>query len=352
MRLLLIVLITFTGYSQNGINYKALIKDDNGNAIANQSVTLQLSILENANAIYQESHDKMTGDNGFVILNIGEGTSSLGDFSTIDWSSNPHFLKVEIDIGDGLVDLGTSQFKTVPYALSSGNLPWSKDENAIYSLDHSIGVNIEQPEFLLDLRSSNTLDPSQLNVSNQDKSRFLRFFSGSETFPEPSTTWAPGRSLLFATFNDNTFDFQEHMRIASTGNVGIGITNPQSRLDVNGKIKISDDNTNPTEGTMRYNSTTKNFEGFDGTNWVILNNNPSFNITTVTAPDNSSPNISEYTFLSGDRISFSIDFDSPMNESSAVIGSSVILTGEGGDGTGTMTWSSRLLLWCRSYFKR
>lgn len=344
MRLLLILLITFAGYSQNGINYKAVIKDNLGNVVATDLVQVQFNILKGAaqTNVYSETHEYTTDENGIIILKIGEGSlvTDSPTFDTIDWADEAHFLQVLVNIGDGLTDMGISEFKTVPYALSSGNLPWSKDENGIHALDHSIGVNIEQPEFLLDLRSSNTPDPSQLNISNQDKSRFLRFFSGSETFPEPSTSWAPGRSLLFATFDDNTFDFQEYMRIASTGNVGIGTTNPQSRLDVNGKIKISDDNINPTEGTMRYNNTTKNFEGYDGTNWVILNNNPSFNITTITAPNNNVPNSSEFSFISGDRISFSIDFDAPMNEASAVIGSSIIITGEGGDGTGTMTWSN------------
>nr|WP_321237170.1 hypothetical protein [uncultured Psychroserpens sp.] len=341
---LIILLINLIGYSQNGINYKAVIKDDNGNVVATDLVQVQFNILKgNAQTnVYSETHTPTTDENGIIVLKIGEGTlvANSETFDTIEWAEDSHFLQVLVNIGNGLTNMGISEFKTVPYALSSENHPWSKDENGIHALDHNIGVNIEQPEYSLDLRSSNTVDPSQLNISNQDKSRYIRFYSGSEAFPDPSTTWAPGHSLLFATFDDNTLDFQEYMRISPSGNVGLGITDPQARLDVNGKIKISDDNTNPTEGSMRYNSVTKNFEGYNGNEWLILNNPTTPTITTVTAPDNSSTNFSEFTLLGDDRISFSIDFSTAMNESSAVIGSSVLISGNGGNATGTITWSN------------
>lgn len=50
-------------------------------------------------------------------------------------------------------------------------------------------------------------------------------------------------------------------------NVGINTTNPEQQLDVDGKVKIGDDRLAPTEGTIRYNFTTKMHEGFDGSGW-------------------------------------------------------------------------------------
>lgn len=50
-----------------------------------------------------------------------------------------------------------------------------------------------------------------------------------------------------------------------TAQVGVNNDMPEQALDVNGKIKLGDDATTPTEGTIRYNSATKTFEGFDGT---------------------------------------------------------------------------------------
>jgi len=41
-----------------------------------------------------------------------------GAFDNIDWGIDDHYLNVQIDTGSGLVDMGTTQFMAVPYALS------------------------------------------------------------------------------------------------------------------------------------------------------------------------------------------------------------------------------------------
>lgn len=66
--------------------------------------------------------------------------------------------------------------------------------------------------------------------------------------------WAEGGSIFEgqATFN---------------GNVGIGNFSPAQKLEVNGKIKIADDVNTSTAGTIRYNTTLQDFEGFNGTIW-------------------------------------------------------------------------------------
>lgn len=52
-------------------------------------------------------------------------------------------------------------------------------------------------------------------------------------------------------------------------NVGIGTNNPIEKLDVNGGIKIGA-TTNTTKGTIRWNETKNDFEGYNGTAWVSL----------------------------------------------------------------------------------
>lgn len=54
-------------------------------------------------------------------------------------------------------------------------------------------------------------------------------------------------------------------------NIGIGINNPQQKLEVNGAIKIADNNAvAPVKGTMRWNDNKNDFEGFNGFQWVSL----------------------------------------------------------------------------------
>lgn len=52
--------------------------------------------------------------------------------------------------------------------------------------------------------------------------------------------------------------------------VGVGTDTPNQELDVNGKIKISNDGRTPTAGTIRYTTVTDDFEGYDGTEWKSL----------------------------------------------------------------------------------
>jgi hypothetical protein len=119
--LVVTLLISISGFAQNGINYKAVVKENNGNVVANQSIDVQFIIYEGAaltNNVYQESHTLNSDSNGIIITNIGEGTTS-DVFSDINWGNDEHWLNVQVDIGTGLVDLGTIQFMQVPYALSA-----------------------------------------------------------------------------------------------------------------------------------------------------------------------------------------------------------------------------------------
>ena len=52
--------------------------------------------------------------------------------------------------------------------------------------------------------------------------------------------------------------------------VDINTNTPEQTLDVNGKIKLTDDATAPSAGTLRYNATGDDFEGYDGTTWKSL----------------------------------------------------------------------------------
>ncbi len=131
----LIVLIASMSLAQNGINYKAVIKDNNGNVVANQGITVEFNILKGVGQsnVYKETHTPTTDANGIIVVNIGEGTPVSGTFSTIAWGSDSHWLNVKVNSGNGLVDMGTTEFKAVPYALNvtglekiteSGNTGW------------------------------------------------------------------------------------------------------------------------------------------------------------------------------------------------------------------------------------
>ena len=97
LQIFLLLLFAYTANAQHGINYKAVINDDSGNPLGNMPVTVQFTILENGTInAYQETHSQTTDENGILIVTIGEGSPASGDFSTIDWGSNPHFLNTSM----------------------------------------------------------------------------------------------------------------------------------------------------------------------------------------------------------------------------------------------------------------
>ena len=121
---ILLVSISLCTYSQTpqAFNYQAVLRDDTGNVIANQEVSLQFSIMAGSvdgTPIYQETHFTKTNQFGLVNLQIGNGMVSTGSFSLINWGDNIHFLQIAMDNtgGTNFTVMGTSQLLSVPYAL-------------------------------------------------------------------------------------------------------------------------------------------------------------------------------------------------------------------------------------------
>lgn len=56
--------------------------------------------------------------------------------------------------------------------------------------------------------------------------------------------------------------------------VGVNEPDPEQALDVGGKVRIADDDTPPSAGTLRYNTDARRFEGHDGRSWSPLTNVP------------------------------------------------------------------------------
>ena len=52
-------------------------------------------------------------------------------FDVIDWGASNHLLKVEIDYGGGLIDMGTTAFMSVPYALQAGTSADDSDSQTL-----------------------------------------------------------------------------------------------------------------------------------------------------------------------------------------------------------------------------
>ena len=121
--------ITFAQSVPHGINYQAVARDASGEVLSNDTLTIKFSVLNfstsqgPSNTSWQETHTVTTNDYGLYTAIIGQGTAtsvgSSASFDVIDWGASNHLLKVEVDYGGGFVDMGTTAFMSVPYAINS-----------------------------------------------------------------------------------------------------------------------------------------------------------------------------------------------------------------------------------------
>ena len=155
------------------IQYQAVARNSSGSIIANQLVGFKISILQGSSSgasVYTETHIGLTNGYGLVNLQIGNGTVVSGTVSSIDWSGNTHFVKIEMDAtgGSNYQLMGASELLSVPYALNA------KSADNVFSGDYNDLTN--QPTILTsaddaDADATNeiqnlTLNGSVLTLSN------------------------------------------------------------------------------------------------------------------------------------------------------------------------------------------
>ncbi len=186
LTLIITLLISISSFAQQGINYKAVIKDDLGNVIAGQEIDVKFSIIEitdtTTTVVYTEDHpDIMTDANGIIILNIGEGTTT-DVFANIDWGSDSHSLKTEIDLDNdtNYEDLGTTAFKAVPYALSSADNLWQLNGGNTIALTEKVGIGTITPSVSLQISDPENASLKLETVSTTDITG-IRFENGPKT---------------------------------------------------------------------------------------------------------------------------------------------------------------------------
>ncbi|HNV82591.1 MAG TPA: hypothetical protein PKH45_12165, partial [Tenuifilaceae bacterium] len=121
------------GQNPGGFNYQAVIRNSAGEIIQNHPVGIRISILKGGvtgDAVYVETFSTVTNSFGLVNLIVGSGNPKEGTFSDVEWSSDSHFIKVEIDIqgGSSYTEMGTTQLLSVPYAMHAKSASQFKGE--------------------------------------------------------------------------------------------------------------------------------------------------------------------------------------------------------------------------------
>jgi len=106
-------------------SFQSIVLDSDGIPVTEQAIGVKVDILEGSltgSAVYSETHQAMTNNNGIYSINIGQGTVQEGEFASIPWSSGNKFISLsqDIDGGTNYVFAGANQLLSVPYALVAG----------------------------------------------------------------------------------------------------------------------------------------------------------------------------------------------------------------------------------------
>ena len=152
LTILLVVctLLTFAQVPQ-AINTQMVLRDAGGAPMPSETVMLRYTMLQDSLAgtpIYQETHQTTSNQFGLINTILGEGTVVYGDFTAIRWYDGGHYLMQELDMqdGNGFLEMGTTQLISVPYALTAGSLVLQSPDGTPYHIEvDNTGVLVTVP---------------------------------------------------------------------------------------------------------------------------------------------------------------------------------------------------------------
>jgi hypothetical protein len=129
---------TLHAYSQTGIFFQAIARDNNANPAKDRKLYVQTNIIQSTTTgtiVLTEEHQTFTDAFGIFSIMVGSGKrvgGTVTGLSTIDWAKDPYYLNIKIvitpiaasntwDYTKEWIDIGTTIFGAVPFALYSAN---------------------------------------------------------------------------------------------------------------------------------------------------------------------------------------------------------------------------------------
>jgi hypothetical protein len=125
-------------YAQTGIFFQAIARDNTSNPAKDRKLYVQTNIIQSTTTgtiVLTEEHETFTDAFGIFSIMVGSGRrvgGTVTSLSTIDWAKGPYYLNLKIvitpiaasntwDYTKEWVDIGTTIFGAVPFALYSAN---------------------------------------------------------------------------------------------------------------------------------------------------------------------------------------------------------------------------------------
>ena len=177
-RLILFIQLLFVfinSNAQTGLNFQGVARTSNNVILASQPISLRLSILQGSasgTTEYAETRKVTTNAQGLFSVVIGDtdASSSIGNFSTINWKNTPKFLKIEMDAaaGNNYITMGTTQFQYVAYAQFASSVDADNIAGIVPIAKGGTGVTS-----LASLKAALAIDKTSIGLSNVDNTTDL-----------------------------------------------------------------------------------------------------------------------------------------------------------------------------------
>jgi hypothetical protein len=133
------LLVSSKTFAQNGIFFQAVARDNFSNPAKDRIIYVQTTISQTTAEgpkVLIENFQTNTDGTGVFSISIGQGArigGTAASLNTIDWAKGPYFINLKIsirpvgpatawDYNKEWINLGSTPFGTVPYALYAGNV--------------------------------------------------------------------------------------------------------------------------------------------------------------------------------------------------------------------------------------
>ncbi len=311
--------VTITAQPPQAFNYQGIARDGSGSPLVERNISLRISILQSTlpgSIVYQETHNLTTSKLGVFNVEVGNGTSQLGQLQDVDWGLSEHYIQTELDPdgGTNYTLMGQAQLLSVPYALYAGDAAnaesrWQMNTQGIHYNGGNVGIGTSSPDRKLVIEGVDATgdDRIYLDLNNQSTSNrsvvILNLRSGSgtastalqhlaDTYDFDGNTYtnfgvlsstgsgvilradSPDGVLKLMTRGAETIPV-ERARISALGNMGIGTADPAARLQVtDGDVFIE----NINKGVI--------MKSPNGNCWrMTINNDGSVSTTAISCPN-------------------------------------------------------------------